>query len=120
MSVGLRLRLRQILYICGVQQAISNKEGLLSVLASHRGDIKGFGVQALGLFGSFVRNEQKNESDIDFLVDFEPEQYKYRNFINLAYYLEDLLGRKVEVVTRSGMSPYLAPHILKEVENVPL
>src|SRR5271154_2112270 len=103
-----------------MNQAISNKEGLLSLLASHRKNIKEFGVKQLGLFGSFARNEQLAESDIDFLVDFEPEQYKYRNFINLVYYLEDLLGRKVEVITRNGLSPYLAPHILKEVENVPL
>lgn len=103
-----------------MKQTVSNKKGLLSILALHRSDIKNFGVKDLGLFGSFVRNEQKEESDIDFLVDFEPEQYKYRNFINLAYYLEDLLGRRVEVVTRSGLSPYLAPNILKEVENVPL
>ncbi len=103
-----------------MKQTVSNKQGLLSLLALHRGDIKNFGVKDLGLFGSFVRNEQKEESDIDFLVDFEPEQYKYRNFINLAYYLEDLLGRRVEVITRSGLSPYLAPHILKELENVPL
>ncbi len=103
-----------------MRQAVSNKEGLLSLIALHRGDIKNFGVKDLGLFGSFARNEQRAESDIDFLVDFEPEQYKYRNFINLAYYLEELFGRRVEVVTRSGLSPYLAPHILKEVENVPL
>ena len=109
-----------MLYICIMNPIVSNKEGLLSILASHRGNIKDFGVKQLGLFGSFVRDEQRAESDIDFLVDFEPEQYKYRNFINLAYYLEELLGRKVEVVTRSGLSPYLAPHILKEVENVPL
>jgi len=107
-----------MLYICIMNKAVSNKEGLLSLLASNRGTIKDYGVKQLGLFGSFVRNEQKMESDIDFLVDFEPDQYKYRNFINLAYYLEELLGRKVEVVTRSGLSPYLAPHILKEVENV--
>jgi uncharacterized protein len=103
-----------------MNQAVSNKEGLLSILALHRSAIKEFGVKQLGLFGSFVRNEQRTESDIDFLVDFEPEQYKYRNFISLAYYLEDLLGRRVEVITRSGLSPYLAPHILKELENVPL
>lgn len=109
-----------MMYICTMKPTVSNKEGLSSVLASHRKNIKDFGVKQLGLFGSFARNEQRAESDIDLLVDFEPGQYKYRNFINLAYYLEELLGRKVEVVTRSGLSPYLAPHILKEVENVPL
>jgi predicted nucleotidyltransferase len=103
-----------------MNQEISNKEGVLSLLASHRKNIIGFGAKQLGLFGSFVRDEQRAGSDIDFLVDFEPEQYKYRNFINLASYLEELSGRKVEVVTRSGLSPYLAPYILNEVEDVPL
>lgn len=103
-----------------MKQVALNKETLLSVLAMHKQNIRDFGVQSLGLFGSFARNEQDETSDIDFLVDFEPDQYKYRNFINLAYYLEELLNRKVEVVTRIGLSPYIGPKILKEVENIPL
>jgi predicted nucleotidyltransferase len=97
-----------------------NKKKLLDLVATNKQTIRGFGVSHLGLFGSFARNEQNEKSDIDFLVDFEPDYYKYHNFIELAYYLEKLFNRKVEVVTRKGLSPYMGPKILSEVENIPL
>jgi predicted nucleotidyltransferase len=99
---------------------IATKENLLAQIMSNRQRIKQYGVRTLGLFGSFVRNEQTAISDIDLLVDFEPEKETFRNFINLAYYMEELLGRKVELVTQNGLSPYIGPYILKEVEYVPL
>lgn len=99
---------------------VQNKEKLLATISANRVLIKNYGVSALGVFGSFVRNEQSEQSDVDLLVDFSPEKETYRNFIGLAYYLEDLLGRRVEIVTRKGLSPYIGPHILKEVEYVAL
>jgi len=103
-----------------METPVRTKEKLLSLISSNRNRILGYGVKTLGVFGSFVRNQQNEKSDIDLLVDFVPEKETYRNFISLAYYLEDLLGRRVEVVTRNGLSPYIGPRILKEVENVPL
>lgn len=99
---------------------VLNKESLLALISSNKGAIRKYGVKTLGLFGSFSRNKQNDQSDVDLLVDFEPEKETYRNFIGLAYFMEELLGRKVEIVTRNGMSPYIGPKILKEVENVPL
>lgn len=99
---------------------VQDKENLLSLIASNSGQIRNYGVKALGIFGSFVRNEQTEQSDVDLLVDFSPEKETYRNFIDLAYFMEDLLGRRVEIITRNGLSPYIGPHILKEVEYVPL
>ena len=99
---------------------VQNKEMLLSIIASNRTNIRNYGVRTLGLFGSFARNEQTDLSDVDLLVDFEADKETYRNFISLAYFMEDLLGRKVEVVTLNGLSPYIGPHILREVQNVPL
>lgn len=103
-----------------MQAKVQNKEKLLSLIASNSSRIRNYGVRTLGLFGSFARNEQNEQSDVDLLVDFETEKETYRNFIDLAYYMEELLGRKVEIVTRNGLSPYIGPHILKEVQNVPL
>lgn len=99
---------------------VLNKESLLALISSNSDAIRRYGVKTLGIFGSFSRNKQNDQSDVDLLVDFEPEKETYRNFISLAYFLEELLGRKVEIVTRNGMSPYIGPKILKEVENVPL
>lgn len=104
-----------------MQPAINNKEILLQCLTSHRQQIRSFGVKELGLFGSFVRNTAiHTDSDVDLLVEFEPGKKSYDNFMELAFYLEDLLGRKVELVTLQSLSKYIGPHILKEVENVSL
>jgi uncharacterized protein len=97
---------------------ISSKQELVSLILSHRKEIQEFGVQKLGLFGSFVRNEANEASDIDLLVEMPAERKTLRNFMGLIYYLEDLTGREVQVLTPQGLSPYIGPHILKEVENV--
>jgi uncharacterized protein len=76
------------------------------------------GVKSIGLFGSFVKNTVKDDSDIDLLVDFLPDQKSFDNFMELAFFLEELLGRKVEIVTPQSLSKHIGPHILKEVENV--
>ena len=70
----------------------------------------------VGLFGSFVQGEQTAESDVDLLVQFDPEKKTFDNFIHLSALLEDLLQRRVEVVTTEALSPYIGPHILSEVE----
>jgi len=72
------------------------------------------------LFGSFVREEQRSGSDIDVLVEFEQGQKTYDNFMQLSLFLEDLLQRKVELVTPESISPYLKPYIISEVEYVPI
>ena len=99
--------------------AIQNKESLLQMILGHGKQIKSYGVKELGLFGSFALNKNiRPDSDIDFLVDFEPGLKTFDNFMNLSFYLEELLGRKVELVTQQSLSKYLGPHILKQVEHV--
>ncbi|MBW6483975.1 MAG: nucleotidyltransferase family protein [Vicingaceae bacterium] len=97
---------------------VQNKINLLQLLQEHRSEILVFGVERIGLFGSFVRNQAHEKSDIDFVVEFKQGQKNYDNFIGLAYYLEDLLGRKIELLTPKSMSPYIGPEIMKEVEYV--
>lgn len=96
------------------------KQIIYTELRKHKAVLEQYGVARIGLFGSFVRNEGTDESDIDFLVDFEAGKKTFDNFMDLAFSLEDLFQRKVEVLTRQGLSPYIGPHILKTVENVPL
>lgn len=101
--------------------AVNTKELLLQRLTGHRRKIRSFGVKELGLFGSFARNTAiHTDSDIDLLVEFEPDQKNYDNFMELAFYLEELLGRNVELVTPQSLNKYIGPHILKEVEHVNL
>lgn len=94
------------------------KEYIFSVLQTYHAELRQFGVRRYGLFGSFVRNEQRPESDIDILIEFEPHQKSFQHFMQLAFFLEDVLGRKVDIVTPESLSPYIGPHILNEVEYV--
>jgi len=77
-----------------------------------------YGVKNIGLFGSFVRGNQTSLSDIDILVEFIPEKHTFDNFMEVAFLLEKVLGSKVELITLEALSPYIGPHILKEVERV--
>jgi predicted nucleotidyltransferase len=100
---------------------IHNKESLLQRIAGHGNQIKAYGVKELGLFGSFrVNTHIQPESDVDFLVEFEPGFKTFDNFMGLSFYLEELLGRKVELLTQQSLSKYIGPHILKQVEHVSL
>jgi len=97
---------------------IKTKENVLELIRSNQDKIRSYGVRKLGLFGSFVRGEQKPESDIDLLVEFQQDKKSFDNFIQLAFFLEEILERRVELITIDALSPYIGPHIIKEVEYV--
>ena len=99
---------------------VNTKQELIQKILSGQQQIRSYGVKQLGIFGSFVRNEAKENSDIDLLIEFYPEQKSFDNFMELAFYLQSLLGRKVEIVTPQSLSKYIGPYILKEVEYVTL
>jgi predicted nucleotidyltransferase len=98
----------------------NSKDSILELIRTNRRTIKSFGVRKVGLFGSFARNEQSPESDVDLLVEFEKGKKNFDNFIHLNFFLEGLLKRRVEVVTTQALSPHIGPHILKEVIYVSL
>ena len=103
-----------------MKKEITTKETILKLIRTHRLRIKDFGVRKVGLFGSFVRNRQNPASDIDLLIEFEKDKKNFDNFIQLNFYLEDLLKRRVEIVTTESLSPYIGPYVLKEVVYVSL
>ena len=92
------------------------KEGIKRILSDNKDILKRYKVKSIALFGSYVRNQQREDSDIDFLVEFEEDTYS--NFINLIFTLEDLLKKDVTVVTGQDLSPYIRPYVLKEVEKI--
>ena len=97
---------------------IQTKANILTIIRKNQDKIRSFGVKKLGLFGSFVRDEQKSESDLDLLVEFEKGKKTFDNFINLSFFLENLINRQIELVTAESLGPYLKPHILQEIEYV--
>ena len=98
--------------------AAQTKEHVISLIQGNQSRIRSFGVRRLGLFGSFVRGRQDGESDVDVLVEFEPGKKTFDAFIYLAFFLEELFERRVELVTPESLSPYIGPRILDEVEYV--
>ena len=95
------------------------KQDIFQTIIDNKEAIKNFGVTEIGLFGSYVRDEQTEESDIDILVDYRKGEMNFFKFINFCAMLEDIFrDMKVDVVTKNGMSEFIGPYILKEVEYV--
>lgn len=95
---------------------MTSKEFILSEMKQQKRELQNFGIVRIGLFGSYVREEQTEKSDIDILLEFEPEKENFDNYMSVYDILENLFrNEKVEIVTKNGLSPYIGPHILKEV-----
>jgi predicted nucleotidyltransferase len=103
-----------------MEQPNQHKNAILEILSAHSRDLTRFGVLEIGLFGSYARGKMHGGSDIDILVDIEKEKKTFRNFMALCYYLEELLGKKVDLVTRQSLSPYIGLHILKTIQYASL
>lgn len=86
---------------------------IIRMLGENKEILKKYGVKKIGLFGSFIRGQQKKNSDIDFLVEFEKPDFD--NFMELCFFLEELFNRRVELITNDSLSPYIKPYIDKEV-----
>ena len=98
---------------------MTTRENILETLKSNKPKLTKFGIRSVGLYGSFVRGEQSSESDIDLLIDFEPEKENFDNFMAVCDLFEKIFkDEKIEVVTKNGLSPYIGPKILNEVQYV--
>ena len=95
---------------------VQNKEQIFQRMTDNRDEIGRLGVQRYGLFGSFVNGKQNSESDVDILVEFRPGSKSFDSFMDLAFLLEDILGRKVDLLTPESLSPHIGPRIVAEVE----
>jgi uncharacterized protein len=95
---------------------MTTKDHILDTLKAHKKVLKTFGIRDIGLFGSYVHGSQNKESDIDLLIDFEPDKENFDNYMAAYDLFESLFKNdRVEVVTKNGLSPYIGPKILKEV-----
>jgi predicted nucleotidyltransferase len=89
-------------------------------IASVKGRLLAAGVSRLGIFGSFARGEEHGDSDVDVLVTFRPQARTFDNLFAVGEALEEAFHRKIDLVTADALSPYIAPHILREVKYVNL
>ena len=99
-----------------MSQVLTQQE-ILSLLADHQAQIKKFGVRSLALFGSFAHGDHTALSDVDFVVQFDRKSFD--SYMDLKFFLEDLLGRHVDLVPTSSVKPKLRNSILENVVHVP-
>jgi hypothetical protein len=98
-------------------QAMIQRAEILNKLKLSKTELNKFGVVRIGLFGSVNRDESNKDSDVDILIDFNSESETYENYINTCSFLESIFkGSKLDIVTEKGLSPFIGPYILKEVE----
>ena len=91
-----------------------NRDEILETLRTHRDELrKRFGVKSLAIFGSVARDEAGPDSDVDILVEFEGRA-TFDRYMGLKFFLEDLLGRRVDLVTRKALKPRLRPYVEQE------
>ncbi len=94
---------------------LTNKN-IMKKVEDNLASIKKFGVKKIGLFGSYLSNEQTDDSDIDFLVEFKRGNKTFDNYMELKFYLEDLFGKKVDLVILEAIKPELKSGILGSVK----
>ncbi|MDP1722566.1 MAG: nucleotidyltransferase family protein [Candidatus Gottesmanbacteria bacterium] len=94
------------------------KSDIQSIIETQKQELGCFGLQRIGIFGSSVRGEATDTSDVDVILDFDQTKKTYQNFIKSTFFLEKLLGRSVDAVTPQGLSPYIKPYIDREITYV--
>ena len=78
-----------------------------------------YGVKELSLFGSSARGEMRPESDVDIMVEFEPGvRIGVIKFESLVDELEALAGRRVDLVTKRGLKPWVRPEVIKDARVI--
>jgi len=87
------------------------------ILKRHETELKKrYRIKKIGIFGSYLRGEAREKSDLDILVEFEQGvDIGLLKFVGMENYLSDLLGVKVDLVEKSALKPRIGKHILKEV-----
>jgi uncharacterized protein len=100
--------------------AVLSASELNEVIRGRSSELRSMGARSLSLFGSFARGDQGPSSDVDLIVEFEPGRKNFDSFMRLAFFLEDIVGRPVELLTREALSPRLSSRILAEAQDVPL
>jgi uncharacterized protein len=95
---------------------------ILQELAAHRDELTRMGVKTLAVFGSVARDEARPDSDVDLLVEFLGPA-TFNGYMDLKFFLEDLLGHPIDLVTRKSIRPRLKTQIESEafyVQGLPV
>ncbi len=95
-----------------------NRTEVLDILRTHKPTLaERFGVTELALFGSFARDQATDGSDVDILVRYDGPATS-RSYFGVQFYIEDLLGRRVDLVTHKALRSEFRPYVEREAVNV--
>ena len=95
----------------------ASRQDILAVLKKNRKAIRAFGVRRLALFGSYARNQATRASDLDFVVEFDKKSFD--SYMDLKTFLENLFGRRVDLVLADAIKPRLRRPILEGAIHAP-
>jgi len=91
---------------------------IMRILKDHKEELKRrFSLKKIGVFGSYTRGEQTPESDIDIYVEFDMKNLTFDKYLELIDYLEKLLGRKIDLITKYGVETIRIPYIKEEIKR---
>lgn len=94
-----------------------DRQTVIDCLSKHREAVLAFNVRSMSLFGSVARNEATPHSDLDFLVEFEGIA-TLDGYMDLKYFLEDIFGCSVDLITRRTLKPIISQAVLEEAIRV--
>jgi len=97
--------------------AVTGREELAKLLLDSKEELKKFGVKRIGFFGSFVRNEDSDVSDVDIVVEFESGMATFKNIAGLVDYLENLLARQVDLLTPAGIDAIRVDEVREQIKR---
>lgn len=90
---------------------------VITRIRKNRAQLEKLGVKSLSLFGSVARGEERKNSDVDILVEFKGKA-TFDRYMDTKFFLEDLLGRKVDLVTSKAIKPRMKPYIMQDLVHV--
>ncbi len=96
---------------------VRTKEELISILKDNLDELRKFGVLRIGIFGSAARDELKEDSDIDLFIEFEREKLSFETFGQLIEFLENLLGREVNILTPAGVESIRVKSVSERIKR---
>ena len=105
-------------YFFKIKKMIETQAEILDIIHNNRFILSNFGVRRIGLFGSFARNEQTANSDIDFLIEFQDGQKNYDNLSDVYYFLRTSTGRNIETLSKIPQTGIVKKSILKDIKYV--
>jgi len=93
-------------------------ERILKLLRDHKDELRrNFSVKKIGVFGSYARGEESARSDLDIYVEFYMDELTFEKYLKLTEYLEALLGRKVDLITKDGVETIRIPYIKESIKR---